>query len=316
MLSLPKPDVIFTHESDLDGFVSGLLLQRLAQHLYGVEVPVRAYPYNLWRQREMREAAAWVSDFSFDLRLDRPNWVLVDHHETREIARVATFIHDVTKSASLLSYELCRKHGVSSPVLDRLVHLSNVADLFLADDPDFVVASDYANLVKTYQFWNLHALIEGRLENLLDHPLLEVMATKRRIEDPLGYDWSRRNLVPLSPKIGLVHTVVGNINLIVHRLLDEPEMPYEVLVTLHRRGNGQVIASLRSRRGQALEVAARLQGGGHANASGAVLPRSIRSIPNAVQYLKEVLNPQPAATAAANTMQSLNAALDLSDLEA
>jgi len=27
--------------------------------------------------------------------------------------------------------------------------------LFLEDDPDFMLASDYANLVKIYQFWNL-----------------------------------------------------------------------------------------------------------------------------------------------------------------
>ena len=34
MLALPKPEVICTHESDLDGFVSGLLLKRLAQKLF------------------------------------------------------------------------------------------------------------------------------------------------------------------------------------------------------------------------------------------------------------------------------------------
>jgi hypothetical protein len=28
--SLPRPDVIITHESDLDGLVAGVLLQRLA----------------------------------------------------------------------------------------------------------------------------------------------------------------------------------------------------------------------------------------------------------------------------------------------
>ena len=31
MMALPQPDVILTHESDLDGLVAGVLLQRLAK---------------------------------------------------------------------------------------------------------------------------------------------------------------------------------------------------------------------------------------------------------------------------------------------
>ncbi|SVD78903.1 uncharacterized protein METZ01_LOCUS431757, partial [marine metagenome] len=34
MSDLPQPEVVITHESDLDGFVSGHLLQRLANHLF------------------------------------------------------------------------------------------------------------------------------------------------------------------------------------------------------------------------------------------------------------------------------------------
>jgi hypothetical protein len=78
------------------------------------------------------------------------------------------------------------------------VHLNNVADLFLEDDPDFAVAGDYANLVKIYQFWNLHTLIGGDIEKLLDHPLLEVMAVKRRVEDPIGFEWSKNNIAEIS----------------------------------------------------------------------------------------------------------------------
>src|SRR2546422_3044930 len=169
MIDLPKPDVILTHESDLDGFVSGILLQRLAKKLHGADVPLEAYHYNTWRQREPRESAAWVCDLSFEGRLDKPGWVIIDHHATEVLPKYAHLIHDLNKSAGLLCYELCQQEGLGSPALDRLVHLNNVADLFLEDDPDFVVANDYANLVKTYQFWNLHALIDGELERLLDH---------------------------------------------------------------------------------------------------------------------------------------------------
>jgi hypothetical protein len=186
-----------------------------------------------------------------------------------------------------------------------LVHLSDVADLFIEEHPDFSLASDYANLVKTYQFWNLHALIDGQLERLLDHPLLEVMAVKRRIEDPLGLAWSKAHIVELSPTVGYVDTVVGNNNAIIHRLLKQPAFPYSVLITLWRKGNGTIVASLRSRNGAALKVAECLQGGGHANAAGATLPRSVQRIPDAVDYLRKVLNPAPPNDQPLNSLEDL-----------
>ncbi|HKI69018.1 MAG TPA: DHH family phosphoesterase, partial [Verrucomicrobiae bacterium] len=191
-----------------------------------------------------------------------------------------------------LCYELCQQHGLGSPALDRLVHLNNVGDLFLEDDPDFIVACDYANLVKIYQFWNLHALISGEIEKLLDHPLLEVMAAKRRVENPLGYEWSRANVTELSSAVGFVETVIGNNNLIVHQLLEQQATPYPVLVTLFRRSNNTVIASFRSRNGEALKIAEKCRGGGHANACGATLPKSVRNIPDAIEYLRSILNPK------------------------
>ncbi|MEW6303014.1 MAG: DHH family phosphoesterase, partial [Verrucomicrobiota bacterium] len=289
--TLPRPEVILTHESDLDGLVSGLLLQRLARKLFDVTVPLEAYHYNNWRQRNLREKSAWVADFSMEARMDKPNWVVVDHHTTDVRVERADFIHDLNKSAGLLCYELCQQHGLGSPELDRLIQLNNVADLFLEDDPDFVLANDYANLVKTYQFWNIHSLIEGRLERLLNHPLLQVMDVKRRIEDPIGLEWSRANVTRISPTVGLVNTVVGNVNLIVHQLLEQQATPYPVLMTLFRRANGTVIASFRSKNGEALKIAQQLQGGGHANACGATLPRSVQTVSDAVTYLTGLFNP-------------------------
>jgi oligoribonuclease NrnB/cAMP/cGMP phosphodiesterase (DHH superfamily) len=295
MRILPKPDVIMTHESDLDGLVAGVLLQRLARKLFGTEIRLEAFHYNNWKQRELRERSAWVTDLNFEARLDKPDWVIIDHHATEAPAKNALLIHDLGKSAGLLCYELCQEHGLGSPQLDRLAHLNNVADLFLDEDPDFELASDYASLVKVYQFWNLHSLIEGEIERLLDHPLLEVMAVKRRIENPLGLAWSGQNVTELSPTVGYVDTVIGNTNLIVHDLLERKVTPYPVLVTLFRRTNGAIIASLRSKNGEALKAAEKLQGGGHANASGATLPRAIKTIPDAIAYLREVFKPSKGA---------------------
>lgn len=308
MTALPKPEVIFTHESDLDGLVAGVLLQRLARKLYNADVPLEAYHYNQWKQREPREKTAWMTDLTFETRHDKPNWAIVDHHVTEAEPKYAHLIHDVSKSAGLLCYELCREQGLGSPALDRLVHLNNVADLFLEDDPDFILAGDYASLVKIYQFWNLHALIGGEIEKLLDHPLLEVMAVKRRIEDPLGLEWSKGNITELSPAVGYVDTVVGNNNLIVHQLLEQQATKYPVLVTLIRRANSTVIVSLRSRNGEALRVAEKLQGGGHANACGAILPKSVRTIPDAVTYLRQVLDLKKEAPL--NSLESLFAGIE------
>lgn len=287
---LTKPDVICTHESDLDGLVSGLLLQRLAQHLFGQKPKLEAYHNQNWRNRQMRERAAWVSDLTFEQRLDKPDWLVVDHHPADAEPTQARLIHDLTKSAGLLAYELCKAHGVQSEALERVVHFSNVVDLFLPEHPDFEPASDYGNLVKIYGFWNIYQLIAGDVEKLYNHPLLEVMAVKRKVENPLGFEWSRSRVQEISPEVGYVETIVGNGNLIVHRLLEQGATPFPVLLTLYRKGNGMMVVSLRSRNGEALQIAQRLRGGGHPNASGATLPRSVQNMGDAIEYLKRELN--------------------------
>ncbi|MBI5772805.1 MAG: DHH family phosphoesterase [Verrucomicrobia bacterium] len=308
---LPRPEVILTHESDLDGFVSGLLLQRLARKLFGDDVKLEAWNYQGWKNRALHERSAWVCDLAFEPRLDKQNWVVIDHHPTEAKATHALLIHDASKSAGSLCYDLCREHGLATAPLDRLVQLNNVADLFLEDDPDFIPAGDYASLVKTYQFWNLHALLGGELEKLMNHPLLEVMAVKRRVEDPLGFEWSKTNVLRISPTIGLVDTVIGNTNAIVHRLLEEKAVPYSVLITLFFKTNRSVIASLRSRNGEAAKAAALLQGGGHPNAAGATLPRSVQTLEDAIFFLRKTLDDTRERTANLNTLDHLFDSLKL-----
>jgi hypothetical protein len=309
-ITLPRPDVIITHESDLDGLVAGVLLQRLARKLFNEDIRLEACHYNYWKKRELREPSGWVTDFAYEARLDKPNWILIDHHTTDQVPTHTQMIHDVKKSAGLLCYELCQEHGLGSPELDRLVHLNNVADLFLEDDPDFILASDYANLVKHYQFWNLHALLGGQIEKLLDHPLLQVMEIKRRVENPLGFEWSKANVTEVAPNVGYVETVIGNNNLIVHQLLESQATRFPVLVTLFRRANNVIIASFRSRNGEAIKIAERFQGGGHPNASGATMPKSVRTIPDAINYLRQVLGAKREAPL--NSLQSLFDSIEIS----
>ena len=294
-MTLSTPEVICTHESDLDGLVSGLLLQRLAKHLFSADVQVEAYHYQGWKMRQMSEDVAWVADFAAEQRSDRPHWLVVDHHQSDYRPRNAQFVYDVTKSAALLCYELLTRHGLGTPTLDRLVRLTHVGDLFLEEDPEFDLACDYAALVKTYGFWNLHAVIGGDPEKIVDHPLLEVVATRRRVEDPIGYELAMKDVVEISPTVGLVRAPIGNSNLIVHHMLNRGATKYKVLATLYRRGAGVYVASFRSREGEAIKAAARFEGGGgHANASGATLPRQ-NDLDAAVAFLRQRLNPTPTA---------------------
>jgi hypothetical protein len=94
MVALSKPDVILTHESDLDGWMAGFLCRRLAQHLFGAETPVHAYHNHSWKQRPMTERVAWVCDFTFETRVDKPLWLVIDHHPTNIQPR-----HSATSSA-------------------------------------------------------------------------------------------------------------------------------------------------------------------------------------------------------------------------
>jgi hypothetical protein len=291
MGTLVEPQVVLTHESDLDGLVSGLLLQRLAREMFTTDVGLEAYHYQGWKARQLSERTAWVSDFTFEARLDRNSWLVVDHHASEARPSAAQLIHDPNKSASRLCYELCKEHGIASPELDRIVELTDIGDLFQETHADFVDACDYANLVKSYGFWNLHSLIGGRIEGLLDHPLLEVMRIKRKVEDPIGLAWAKDHVEALSPDVGLVRPVVGNTNVIVHQLLEQCVTPHAVLATLFKKGNGAFIVSFRSRNGEALKVATRLDGGGHPNASGTTLPRSVNDHEAAAEYIRQRLNP-------------------------
>ncbi len=309
---LPQPQVILTHESDLDGFVAGILLQGLAKKLFGVTPRLESFHNHHWKQRALPEKSAWVSDFNFEPRLDRQNWVIFDHHAKEGSPSKARLFHDPGLSAGAIVYGRCREEGLATPVLDRLVHLSNIADLFLDQDPEFLLALDYASLIKVYGFWPIHELCGGDLEKLFNHPLLEVMLVKRRVEDPLGLEWSRQQIKEVSPTVGFVNTIVGNTNLIVHQLLQDQASPYKVLLTLYKKSANTMVVSLRSRGGEALQAAEKLHGGGHPNAAGATLPKSVQNATDALVYLRQILNPkvtQPPASL--NSLEGAFSALNL-----
>ena len=105
-----------------------------------------------------------------------------------------------------------------------------------------------------------------------------------------------------------METIVGNTNQIVHQLLERGATKYTVLVTLFRRQNA-VFASFRSRNGEARGLAEKFQGGGHANAAGAILPKSVRTVEDGVDFLRQMLNAKHESPL--NNLESLFAGLEL-----
>ncbi|MCS1408792.1 MAG: hypothetical protein M2R45_01969 [Verrucomicrobia subdivision 3 bacterium] len=292
MSSLPQPEIIFTHESDLDGFVSGCVLQRLARSLFEITVPLEPLSSRPWATLKRFPERAWVCDLSFEPKIDREGWVVFDHHITEHQPESTMLIHDTNHSAAKLCYNLLASHSEGNGPLKRLVELTNIADLYLNEHPEFNLASEYAQLVKTYHFRPLYRLVGNNLESLLDHPLLEIMRLKRKVENPIGLNWSRNHITKITPEIGYVATTIGDTNYIIHHLLESDEVPYTSLVTLFKKPNSPVTVSICSQNGEALTLAKSLQGGGHPNAAGSTLPRSVTTFDEAVTYLKQLLNPE------------------------
>ena len=56
----------------------------------------------------------WICDLSFEPRLDKQDWVIIDHHATDVQPKNARLIHDLEKSAGLLCYQLCKENGLGS----------------------------------------------------------------------------------------------------------------------------------------------------------------------------------------------------------
>ena len=61
---------------------------------------------------------------------------------------------------------------------------------------------------------------------------------------------------------------------------------------------------------EALKIAQQFQGGGHPNASGATLPRSVQSAEDGVLYMRDVLNPKPKPGGALGSLEQAFASLD------
>ena len=76
---------------------------------------------------------------------------------------------------------------------------------------------------------------------------------------------------------------------------------YMNLATFFPKSNRTIVVSFRSQNGEALPLAAKLQGGGHPNAAGTTLPKSVQDVDSAIVYLRQVLNPASASAESFNS---------------
>ena len=71
-----------------------------------------------------------------------------------------------------------------------------------------------------------------------------------------------------------------------------------------------MVASMRSRDGEALKIAEKLHGGGHPNAAGATLPRSVQNQGEAVDFLRRTLDPFKQEEAGLSSLEDAFAVLE------
>ena len=111
-LKIKRPSLIYTHEADLDGFMSGLILNMVSKVLFKKGSSIRYINYDTMDKIEFRpNDAIWISDLNFpvlNLKPQKNRIFIIDHHkwEQNPIDEQVTYLHDTTKSATLQCFEL------------------------------------------------------------------------------------------------------------------------------------------------------------------------------------------------------------------
>ena len=273
-------------------------------------VPLEAYNYQNWKLREPRGAiTAWVCDLSFEPRLDTrragSSWTTMPPSSRAERPPVSCCT-TLRRSGRVESAMICAaSKRTDRPSLTGWSTSTTSPICTSTQTTNFRWPWITPNLVKTYHFWYLLALVEGKFEALFDHPLLEVMAVKRRVEDPLGYEWCAKNVVRLSPLAGYVPTIIGNNNIIAHQLLERKATPFGVMVTLFKKANNTVVASLRSRQARRWFWRRSCKGRRSPQCPSAYTLAALRrnQFDDAIRYLqKQVFDPAPAKDQPLNSL--------------
>lgn len=254
--------------NDLDGVTCGILVKSAfasVRTMYltydDLEPTLEELPlkYNSLIITDLAPSAALVEKIAGEREL-----ILIDHHaSSRDLARHPFVVHDIGKSASLLTYEWLTKQGHDLSAYENFVRCVDDFDLWTLKRPDSRKMNLLFTLLGIRRF-------EERFYNIPYEsfsPEEELLITLEEERRDQYITKAVKNLRMYTDKAGLSFAVVfaemytselGN-HIIAQGLADY------VLIINAQRGK----ASLRSRKDVDIsEIAVRNGGGGHKNAAG------------------------------------------------
>lgn len=266
-----EPVVIYTHREDMDGLLSGILAQRLAYAKYGKVIPVAGLTYDDIRLVDPKNTA-WFCDLSLDgTKLSENVYnTFFDHHNWKNPPAGTGFIEkDNEKSAAgVVATVLNAEDHKMMDGLFELVLTVQAGDLHKIDDVRYETARDLQYLLEQVGFeamWNSFA---DHPEKMLESPMLPAMRERRDLEDEEGFLQAKESLIK-TVWGGIVQFKIGDWTDILNRISTEV-LDNKTCAYISKVADGFEVRFI-SENGSAIKIATKLGGGGHPDASGAIL---------------------------------------------
>ena len=304
-LKIKRPSLIYTHEADLDGFMSGLILNMVSKVLFKKGSSIRYINYDTMDKIEFRpNDAIWISDLNFpvlNLKPQKNRIFIIDHHKWEQdpTDEQVTYLHNTTKSATLQCFEVLeyvvnelenstekRKYKNIVESIRELVRLTNIGDVFIqSNKEDLLKARSYSRFFIENIKPNLetpHLVLGCKPKEVLysiynNSAYLNYNKTFRKnLEQDLSL--YREQLKDKSNEIkpGIFNVIYekGDYSLIFNILLEENPNIKAILTAIKNPNTGKWSLSVRSRDGKSAYYIANkyFGGGGHPNAAGAGFP--------------------------------------------
>lgn len=329
------PTRIYSHDSDLDGFVSGNILYNISKILFG-ESPKILYKnyHNLDEIHTDKGEVIWVSDLNYNKSMDnRLNdlMFIVDHHRWEPDPIDCTpenpfcdkiyYIHDTTKSASLLCFELLEtivNNLNNNPNKEKylkyienirdLVKWTNIGDIFKYNSTDELIeARSYARYFNDFikpDLLNAHDILNCKEKDILPVFYNSYKKSnyyenyKNQLTQSLMYYEKELNKKRNEIYPGIFNLVYdkGDYSMIFNILLEKHQNIKAILTAIRNPNTGDWSLSVRSKDGKTAFYIAKkyFSGGGHPNASGAVLPNKFNreniSTEEVLEYITDKMN--------------------------